>query len=54
MAVNKKQIMLTEKEILTVKAMISYMLTEEDINKIDDKFTDKLFLLDNKFSKITV
>lgn len=54
MAVNKKQIILTDKEILTVKAMISYMLTEEDVNKVDDKFVDKLFILEDKFNKITM
>lgn len=52
MAVTKKQISLTDKEILTVKAMIEYMLTEEDVNKIDDKFVDKLFNLEEKFSKL--
>lgn len=52
MATNKKQITLTDKEILTIKAMIGYMLTEEDVNKVDDKFVDKLFNLEEKFNRI--
>jgi hypothetical protein len=52
MAINKKQISLTDEEILTIKAMIEYMLTGEDVNKVDDKFVDKLFNLEEKFSKL--
>jgi hypothetical protein len=46
-------VILSDKDIKLIRAMITYMLTEEDVDKVDYGFQDKLFNLDEKFEKIS-
>jgi hypothetical protein len=43
---------LKNEQVSTIKAMIVYMLTEEDLNKVDDNFVDKLRDLESTFDKV--